>query len=69
MNIPNNFLKTGLLAFVVFWSVLYCENEFNDFSYSVVVLFSFIPILISVMIVVGFTICSFFWTLANEKKK
>jgi len=65
MNIPNNLLKSTLLATLIFWTINFTEEM--DINYVPIVILSIIPIFICCAITITLTICPIFWLLENEK--
>ncbi len=67
MNLANNLFKSSLLAFVIFWSII-ISNEGFDADMSLFFIFSFIPILLCVAVIVITTIYSIFWTVTTKTR-
>ena len=66
MNIASNLFKSSLLGFIIFWLIILAFEL--DKNYGLFFIFSFIPIFISVAIVIGFSICPWFWLLNNKDR-
>ena len=66
MKIASNIFKSSVLAYIIFWLIILAFEP--DEIYGLFFIFSYIPIFICVALVVGFTICPFFWVFMNEKR-
>lgn len=66
MHIISNTLKSTIMAAVIFWLILYktAENEIFLFLFFI----SLIPIFLSCLITILFTICPFYWFMTSEGK-
>ncbi|WP_152611450.1 hypothetical protein [Psychroserpens damuponensis] len=60
MNVPENLAKSSLLALVIFWTII--SSVHFDQNVLLYVMLSFIPVCISVTIVILGTICPFYWS-------
>jgi hypothetical protein len=64
MNVPRNLAKSSLLASIIFWTII-GSKEF-DLDLIPIVMLSYIPIFLCVIIVVVGSICPFYWSAKND---